>query len=344
MISSLKLTEMCTHCGFCLETCPTYVVTRNEVHSPRGRIEAVRIGINSTGFETCMYCRLCETACPAGVKYAQIITPVRKSSLKKTVMEKMLENPKLLAKSLKLLSKANSYPEVQRFVKFVKPNEVSEPLETDGEGDIILFPGCIESVIFRKTVEKAYKYLGKKYKVKIINGCCGLAHISNGNYEGAKKLAIRLAEKVKGKKVITLQSNCAAFMKEYKEWFGIEINAYDFAEFLIKEGIELPKVNDTFTVHYPCHAYRQKLVSHIRNVAEKMGIKIREMEDPHFECGAGGDYWLSHPKLSDMVMNVKRGKIAKSEAKKVIVTNSVCALAIRSMGYDVYHIADLLDT
>ncbi|WP_338599180.1 (Fe-S)-binding protein [Sulfolobus tengchongensis] len=343
-MSSSKLTDMCTHCGFCLETCPTYVVTRNEIHSPRGRIEAVRIGIDSVGFQTCMYCRLCETVCPAGVKYAQIITPVRRNSPKNVVIEKLLENPKLLSKALKLASKMQ-HPDIERLRKFIDINEVSEPLEDNrNEAEIILFPGCIESVIFTKTVLNAYKFLSKRYKVKIVNGCCGLAHISNGNQDGARKQAVKLSEMAKGKKIVTLQSNCAAFMKEYKGWFGVEIEAYDFSEFLIKEGVDLPKVNGTFTIHYPCHAYRQRLTNYIHEVTTRMGITIRNMEDPHFECGAGGDYWLSHPKLSNMVMSVKKDKIAKSGVKKVIVTNSVCALAIRTMGYEVYHIADLLDS
>ena len=67
------LVNECVHCGFCLPTCPTYVLWNEEMDSPRGRIylmEALvdgtmRLSPTVTGhFDRCLGCMACVTACP----------------------------------------------------------------------------------------------------------------------------------------------------------------------------------------------------------------------------------------------------------------------------------------
>jgi glycolate oxidase iron-sulfur subunit len=41
--------ETCVHYGFCTNACPTYVLTRDENESPRGRIDLIREMLESGG-------------------------------------------------------------------------------------------------------------------------------------------------------------------------------------------------------------------------------------------------------------------------------------------------------
>jgi glycolate oxidase iron-sulfur subunit len=78
--------QECVHCGLCTASCPTYVETRNENDSPRGRIylmRAVADGRLAMGprvrehLELCLDCRACESACPSGVQYGRMIEPFK---------------------------------------------------------------------------------------------------------------------------------------------------------------------------------------------------------------------------------------------------------------------------
>lgn len=80
----------CVHCGFCLPACPTYVALGQEMDSPRGRIvlmKEVLEGRSSLAsamphVDRCLGCLGCETACPSGVKYRELISPFRQLAIK----------------------------------------------------------------------------------------------------------------------------------------------------------------------------------------------------------------------------------------------------------------------
>jgi len=81
-----SIVDDCVHCGFCLDSCPTYVLWGAEADSPRGRIVLIDEGLTPgaalseemvTHFDRCLGCMACVSACPSGVRYDRLIERVR---------------------------------------------------------------------------------------------------------------------------------------------------------------------------------------------------------------------------------------------------------------------------
>ena len=113
-----RAVETCVHCGFCLPACPTYRVLGEEMDSPRGRIVLMKQALEGElttedvlpYIDRCLGCVGCVTACPSGVKYAELLTPFRAKAqttarpamtrLRQRFLTQLLESPRLFRLAL----------------------------------------------------------------------------------------------------------------------------------------------------------------------------------------------------------------------------------------------------
>src|SRR5581483_7858639 len=113
---SEKILRACVHCGFCLATCPTYVLLGDELDSPRGRIYLIKEMLENDRpatpevvkhIDRCLSCLSCMTTCPSGVHYMHLVDHARahiertykrplRDRLIRAVLAKVLPNPALL--------------------------------------------------------------------------------------------------------------------------------------------------------------------------------------------------------------------------------------------------------
>jgi glycolate oxidase iron-sulfur subunit len=193
----------CVHCGFCLQACPTYVITSLETESPRGRIalaKALAHGeIEATPnvvqhFDLCLQCRACETACPSGVPYGRIIEgaramvqkgPRRPRSwrMRSTVLRLMFARPwrlKLAFSALRFYQKTPFAGMARRLLpkrlrdmeamlprlpeRFFQPPVVAAQPAGAVKATVALLSGCIMPMTHPKTHEATVRVLAR-------NGC-----------------------------------------------------------------------------------------------------------------------------------------------------------------------------
>ncbi len=247
-----ELTTHCIRCGFCLEDCPTFVETSNELESPRGRIYLVRSAIEGElqwddikpHIDLCLGCRACETACPSGVQYGAILEMAR-DRLGTTITKQALlagtTNPKLLKAQLaaaKLLpgkrlpgffSRALSGSSAEADLPTPQALKPLPPIVTEQSvrGEVYMLTGCAMQVLYPRVHECTRRLLRRiGYVVKDVEqGCCGALHTHNGDLKTARRMGEELVDKFPGDiPIIVNSAGCGSTMKEYGDLLEFNIS------------------------------------------------------------------------------------------------------------------------
>lgn len=247
MPSLSDLTSQCIRCGFCLESCPTFVLTGRETESPRGRIYLARSADEGKvawedarrAFDTCLGCRACEPACPSGVKYGQILEQARHEIGPTPGVKKLVDGLSDPAKVRLQLGLAKLWPGT-RIPGFVSRGLTNEPPEArlprpprnrtwpplheaalpPVKGEVYILEGCVMRVLYPH-VHTALRRLLRRVGYAVMEtdaGCCGALHAHSGFLEEAKARADLLVEAMPGDlPVITDSAGCGSFMKELSQ-------------------------------------------------------------------------------------------------------------------------------
>ena len=244
-----ELTTHCIRCGFCLESCPTFVSTGSELESPRGRIYLVRSALDGKidwqadvrpHLDVCLGCRACETACPSAVEYGSILEMARDhiEQMKPHFTKLALLNSTTNYKALKAQPALGSLMPGKRI-----PGALSKILSgTDAEaerpkpqragtlplliysdlppvvGHVYLLEGCAMRVLYPR-VHEATRRLLRRIGYEVVEtqqGCCGALHAHNGYIDNAKALATDLLLAMSTEiPVVVNSAGCASTMKDY---------------------------------------------------------------------------------------------------------------------------------
>jgi glycolate oxidase iron-sulfur subunit len=235
-----SIIQQCMHCGMCLPTCPTYDTTKRERNSPRGRISLMRaiaddqLAITqefADEMSYCLGCLACQTACPAGVNYAELFetaradiershvnTGVERTFWRTLSLHIIFMSPRLLRLVGRLLGffqrsglqaltrklgltrllpanlrrlEPQTPPVAARF-----SNELIAPVERPPEPryNVALLTGCMQDLVFpeiNRDTADALLANGCTVVTPPVQSCCGSLHAHNGEVGLAAQLARR---------------------------------------------------------------------------------------------------------------------------------------------------------
>lgn len=225
----------CVHCGLCQSACPTYVALGTEADSPRGRIHLMhalqegRLAVDAEAvrhIDLCLGCRGCETACPSGVAYGELIEAARpwiEHRHRRPVVEEwrrrltiaLLRSPwvlRALLFPLRVLEDVGALAIVRRMASRL-PSALasavrllpaplappaSPPRETPPVGEeratVQVLAGCVMPELFGDTVRSTLAVLaanGARVLVPPGQGCCGALALHAGDRKSARADARR---------------------------------------------------------------------------------------------------------------------------------------------------------
>ena len=243
--------EACVHCGFCLPTCPTYVILGEEMNSPRGRIFLMKETLEGRlaaddvkpFIDQCLGCLACETSCPSGVSYGELITPYRAWSeprrtrtwferARRALLLQTLPYPRRLravlalaglARPFRPLMPARMQPLLDLIPARIPPGDPLPeviPARSPRRGRVALLAGCAQQVLAPGINRATVRVLAENGIETVIprgQGCCGALAMHVGEQKAALSAARRnlLAFPNDVDAIITNAAGCGSGIREY---------------------------------------------------------------------------------------------------------------------------------
>ena len=232
-----ELFRRCSHCGLCMSSCPTFVELGDENDGPRGRIQIMRMAADGRceltprmrrHLDLCLDCRGCETVCPSGVEFGQMIEPLRVAIkqaetkienrydwFRDIVLFRLIPDADRLRRLLvpvRFLQHTGVFDlarrmgllriipgRLGRMVSLLPPPVRQGPklpkfLPAIGRkrARVAFFTGCVADALFRQVhwaTLRVLQHNGCDIFVPLEQACCGAIHFHSGDGRGARQLA-----------------------------------------------------------------------------------------------------------------------------------------------------------
>ncbi|MBB3238946.1 glycolate oxidase iron-sulfur subunit [Pseudomonas sp. Tn43] len=382
-----KILRTCVHCGFCNATCPTYQLLGDELDGPRGRIYLIKQvleGAPATAkaqlhLDRCLTCRNCETTCPSGVDYHNLL------DIGRAVIDQAVPRPasqRLLRQGLRALAPnpnlfktllqigATFRPLLPRGIEAKLPHDLpaagKRPAPRHARR-VLMLEGCVQPGLSPNTNAAAARVLDR-LGISVIPapdaGCCGALdyHLdaqATGLDRARRNIDAWWPHLENGAEaIVQTASGCGAFIKDYGHLLErdpiyaararrVSELALDLVQVLAAEPLErvCTATDQRVAFHCPCTLqHAQKLGGAVEAVLTRLGFNLTAVPDSHLCCGSAGTYSITQPELARQLRDNKLNALESGHPDVIATANIGCQNHLNSAGRTpVRHWIELVD-
>ena len=370
-----RILRSCVHCGFCNATCPTYQLLGDELDGPRGRIYLIKQVLEGNDvtrktqahLDRCLSCRNCETTCPSGVDYHNLL------DIGRAVVDSAVQRPlgqRLLREGLRaVVPKPGLFKGLLgsgQVFRAVLPATLQSKLPHNVEPakarptrrharQVLMLEGCVQPGLSPNTnaaTARVLDRLGISITPTREAGCCGAVDYHLDAQAAGLNRARRNIDawwpsiEQGAEAIVQTASGCGAFIKEYGHLLStdpayadkakrVSALAKDLVEVLRDEPLETLAISSSQRVafHCPCTLqHAQKLGGAVESVLTRLGFNLTAVPDSHLCCGSAGTYSLTQPELSRQLRDNKLNALESGKPEVIITANIGCQTHLNGAG------------
>jgi heterodisulfide reductase subunit D len=303
MENTLDQIASCTECEECMESCPTYQITGEQLFSPMHRLQAVREVLEDgtvseqiiESLYNCPKCMACETVCPLEIKITQVVDAGRRMLVKRGLGP--LERGKKIIEGIFKKGNAVNGDPSKRLAWLPEPFPRKE-------SETLLFLGCLPSYLVKDAASASYlvlKRLGIDFMILEDEGCCGTYIYEAGNIDLAREYFQRNVDRFTNLGVKKLIVPCNGCLKCFKYFYPEVLGEFPFQishvveviyEALKENRSTLEKIERSLVYQDPCRLARgENITEGPRELLTWCGAEVKDTERNREQtpcCGSGG--------------------------------------------------------